>query len=186
MSRPQLRTTSLPAPGSYLAGTGHTLDAVAQISGLTAAGPVHLRLPVLSAALIVTEQLRGSWFEADLDVAAATCSLPWPLGRSVERLVATGTPELRLETFALEKLADGRFRVQADLWTSGDADEVTLDARLVEVGPGSVRLVLSGRLPTATFGPVFGRLLLRPLRMLLAVHASHPDNAGHAALPEAV
>jgi hypothetical protein len=189
MNRPLLRTRSVPEPGTYLAGatTGDHLDAVALASLMTAAGPLHVRLPVLAAAVVIDLDLRGSWLQVDLDADRVRTSVPKPFGATLDRRLGEALGAVRLETFASEELHDGRFRAHADLYAADGVSEISLDARLVEVTTGSLRLALEGRIPRGALGldlGRFGRLAASSVRLVIALHATstlEPSEHGQVA-----
>lgn len=188
MNRPLLRTSVLPGPGTYRAGhaTGEHLDAVALVSLRTAAGPVHLRTPVLAASVCVQPDLRSSWLEVDLHAAAVRSSLPQPVRRMVDPRIGRALGAVRLETFALQETGANRFRAHTDLYAAGGVTEVVLDVRLVEVGASSLRLLAEARLPRTALGlDLPTGVASATARLSLALHAAAvPAEQPAAAAPD--
>lgn len=194
MARP-CPTDPLPCSGVYrvdkVAGPAGVPNAVAVAVLRTPVGALHLRLPVLSAALVVGTALDDSWLEIDLDGRSVTSSTPPPLRRAVDARLGQALETVRLETFALADSGNGRLRAYADLYAAGRTSEVAVDLRVVENRDHSVRLAVDARFPRPALGlGNGGGLAGRTVRLVAALHATAlpaeppvtaPSRAGAAA-----
>jgi hypothetical protein len=165
-----------PLPGSYCIGGEPGLDAVALVSLRSAVGPLHLRLPVLAASMVIKRKLPASWLEVDFDTSAVRSSAPLPLRRALDVRLAEAMNAVRLETFAVQQVAEGRLRGHADLYAGGEVTEISLDISVVELAPTSMRIAVRARVPRAALGlDGLGRAaqLSAPwARIVIALHAT--------------